>query len=119
MTNREFQKHEKDINKELEERYKKLEERGFWKSKENNIKSDNSSLNKKDNYANIEPFYVADTYDTKLNRELNNILRKKREEEEKDNWIDKLGLNVGNPDTDNGHWITLENGKHLFIKDKV
>ena len=34
-------------------------------------------------------------------------------------WTDKLNLDIGNPDTDNGHWITLENGKHLFIKDKV
>ena len=32
------------------------------------------------------------------------------------NWVKKF--NVGNPDTDDGHWITLPNGKHLFIKNK-
>lgn len=26
-------------------------------------------------------------------------------------------FNIGNPDTDKGHWITLPNGKHIFIKD--
>ena len=31
------------------------------------------------------------------------------------NWTDKF--NIGNPDKDKGHWITLDNGKHLFIKD--
>ena len=31
------------------------------------------------------------------------------------NWTDKF--NIGNPDKDKGHWVTLDNGKHLFIKD--
>lgn len=33
-----------------------------------------------------------------------------------ENWTNKF--NIGNPDTDKGHWVTLDNGKHLFIKDK-
>lgn len=30
-------------------------------------------------------------------------------------WTDKF--NIGNPKKDKGHWVTLDNGKHLFIKD--
>ncbi len=33
----------------------------------------------------------------------------------KGNWTDKF--NMGNPHTDRGHWVTLDNGKHIFIKD--
>lgn len=38
-----------------------------------------------------------------------------RKKEKKDNWTKKF--NIGNPASDKGHWVTLENGKHLFIKD--
>lgn len=33
----------------------------------------------------------------------------------KAHWTDKF--NIGNPETDKGHWVTLDNGKHIFIKD--
>lgn len=38
------------------------------------------------------------------------------EKRNKSNWTDKF--NIGDPNIDNGHWITLDNGKHLFIKNK-
>ena len=32
-----------------------------------------------------------------------------------DHWTDKF--NIGDPDEDEGHWVTLKNHKHIFIKD--
>ena len=34
----------------------------------------------------------------------------------KDDW--KKKLNIGNPETDDGHWVTLKNHQHVFIKNK-
>ena len=44
----------------------------------------------------------------------NNII-KNYTDNNKDDW--KKKLNIGNPETDDGHWVTLKNHQHVFIKN--
>ena len=133
MTNEEFKQNEADINKEIQTRYEVLNNYKKEKlkikdynpkipiitggaSSVDNVKQNDFevvSINGKNwkDFSDKEKMDFTEGFDTGAFTD-EGIKKVKLQEKM---WTDKF--NICDPNKDDGHWITLPNGKHLFIKN--
>lgn len=111
---REYLKQKEAISKDILKRKQKIKNKDFStgfasniNSKHNEVKQTNSS----DNWSEKQHKEFLEGFNSNKFASPEKYPYRNT----KPNWTDKF--NIGNPETDDGHRVTLDNGKHLFIKD--